>query len=299
VPATPYAALTPKRRYLIITASLLTLFLGALDALVMAAAMPTVVADLGGIDLYSWVYSAYLLTRTVALPIFGKLADLYRTKTLYIVSILIFIAASLAAGFAHNMLFLIVCRAVQGIGAGGNFALVYIVLTDIAPPERRGRTLSLGSFVWGLASVLGPTMGGFIVAFFSWPWIFFINVPLGVLSLAGVSLYLVETREKKGDARIDYAGALTLSLAVLALLFIFLLAGQTVAWDSPWIPALAVAAHAGTCLVAVLGADGLAAGRPQGGPRGVQPLGVDIIIGGAGLIIPPGDDGAAGFVADD
>ena len=242
MPATPYAALTPKRRYLIITASLLTLFLGALDALVMAAAMPTVVADLGGIDLYSWVYSAYLLTRTVALPIFGKLADLYRTKTLYIVSILIFIAASLAAGFAHNMLFLIVCRAVQGIGAGGNFALVYIVLTDIAPPERRGRTLSLGSFVWGLASVLGPTMGGFIVAFFSWPWIFFINVPLGVLSLAGVSLYLVETREKKGDARIDYAGALTLSLAVLALLFIFLLAGQTVAWDSPWIPALAVAA---------------------------------------------------------
>ena len=128
VSTTPYAALTVKRRYLIISASLLTLFLGALDALVMAAAMPTVVADLGGIDLYSWVYSAYLLTRTVALPIFGKLADLYRTKTLYIVSILIFIAASLAAGFAKSMLFLIVCRAIQGIGAGGNFATVGVGL---------------------------------------------------------------------------------------------------------------------------------------------------------------------------
>ena len=111
----------------------------------MSAAMPTVVADLGGLDLYSWVYSAYLLTRTVCLPIFGKLADIYRTKTLYAVSIVIFIAASLAAGFAESMGFLIACRALQGIGAGGNFALVYIVLADISPPEERAKTLSLGS----------------------------------------------------------------------------------------------------------------------------------------------------------
>jgi EmrB/QacA subfamily drug resistance transporter len=201
----------------------------------MSAAMPTVVADLGGLDLYSWVYSAYLLTRTVALPIFGKLADIYRTKTLYVVSILIFVAASLAAGFAKSMGFLIACRALQGIGAGGNFALVYIVLADISPPEERGKTLSLGSFVWGLASVLGPTLGGFIVAYLSWPWIFFINVPLGALSLVGVGLYLVETRAKRKDASIDFAGALTLSITILSLLFIFLLAGQTYAWASPQI----------------------------------------------------------------
>ncbi len=226
------AAITPKSRNLIISASLLALFLGALDALVMSAAMPSVVADLGGLDLYSWVYSAYLLARTVALPIFGKLADIYRTKTLYAVSIVLFIIASLAAGFARSMDFLIVCRALQGIGAGGNFALVYIVLADISPPGERGKTLSLGSFVWGLASVLGPTMGGFIVAYFSWPWIFFINVPLGVLSLAGVSLYLVETRLKKEKATVDYAGALTLSITILGLLFIFLLGGQTYAWSS-------------------------------------------------------------------
>lgn len=234
----PHAAISGKSRNLIISATLLALFLGALDALVISAAMPTMVADLGGLDLYSWAYSAYLLARTVCLPIFGKLADIYRTKTLYIVSILIFIAASLAAGFARSMVFLIACRAIQGIGAGGNFALVYIVLADISPPGQRGKTLSLASFVWGLASVLGPTMGGYIVAYFSWPWIFFINVPLGMLSLAGVSLYLVETRAKKKAATIDYAGALTLSITILALLFIFLLAGQTYAWNSPRIYAL-------------------------------------------------------------
>ena len=229
----PYAAIPVKNRNLIIIATLLALFLGALDALVISAAMPTMVADLGGLDLYSWAYSAYFLARTVSLPIFGKLADIYRTRPLYIASILIFIGASLAAGFAQSMFFLIICRAIQGIGAGGNFALVYIVLADISPPGERGKALALASFVWGLASVLGPTMGGIIVAYFSWPWIFFINVPLGLLSLVGVSLYLVETREKKKDASIDYAGALTLSIAVLALLFIFLLAGQTYAWGSP------------------------------------------------------------------
>jgi len=210
----------------------------------MSAAMPTVVAELGGLDLYSWVYSSYLLTRTVALPVFGKLADIYRTKTLYVVSIVIFIAASLAAGFAQGMGFLIACRALQGIGAGGTFALVYIVLADISPPEERGKTLSLGSFVWGLASVLGPTMGGFIVAYLSWPWIFFINVPLGALSLVGVSLYLVETRAKREKAAIDFAGALALSLTILSLLFIFLLAGQTYAWGSPQILLLWAAAIA-------------------------------------------------------
>ena len=227
--------LPAQTRNLIVAATLLALFLGALDALVMSAAMPTIVAELGGLDLYSWVYSSYLLARTVALPIFGKLADIYRTKTLYIISILIFILASLAAGFAESMLVLIVCRAIQGIGAGGNFALVYIVLADISAPEERGKTLSLGSFIWGLASVLGPTLGGLIVAYLSWPWIFFINVPLGVLSLAGVSLFLRETRQKKTRAVIDFGGAATLTISILALLFIFLLAGRTAAWGSPQI----------------------------------------------------------------
>jgi len=229
----PQALISPRSRNYIIIASLLALFLGALDSLVMSAAMPTIVADLGGLHLYSWVYSAYLLARAVALPVFGKLADIFRSRRLYIISIIIFLLGSIFAGFAQSMLQLIFARVLQGIGAGGNFALVYIVLADISSPENRGKTLSLGSFIWGLASVLGPTFGGFVVTYFSWRWIFFVNVPLGMVSLLGIALYLVEVRDKKKDAAIDYWGALTLSTAILGLLTVFLLAGRSYNWISP------------------------------------------------------------------
>jgi MFS family permease len=130
---------------------------------------------------------------------------------------------------------LIWSRVLQGIGAGGNFALVYIVLTDISAPEKRAKTLSLASFIWGLASVLGPTFGGFVVTYFSWRWIFFANIPLGLFSLLGIVIYLVEVRPKKKDAAIDYLGVLTLSTAILGLLTAFLLAGRNYAWISPQI----------------------------------------------------------------
>ena len=224
-----------KSRYYIIAAALLALFLGALDALVMSAAMPTIIADLGGLHLYSWVYSAYLLARAVSLPIFGKLADIFNSKRLFIISISVFLLASIFAGLAQSMAQLILWRVFQGIGGGGVFALVYIVLADISSPESRAKNLSLGSFIWGLASVLGPTFGGFVVTYFSWRWIFFVNVPLSILSLLGIGFYFVEVREKKKEAAIDYLGALTLSTGVLGLLTIFLLAGRTYDWDSPQI----------------------------------------------------------------
>jgi MFS family permease len=123
-------------------------------------------------------------------------------------------------------------RVFQGIGGGGIFALVYIVLADISSPQKRAKNLSLGSFIWGLASVLGPTFGGFVVTYFSWRWIFFVNVPLSLLCLMGIGFYLVEIREKKKEVAIDYLGALTLSTGVLGLLTIFLLAGRVHAWDS-------------------------------------------------------------------
>ncbi len=221
-----------KGRYYIIAAALLALFLGALDALVMSAAMPTIIADLGGLHLYSWVYSAYLLARAVSLPIFGKLADIFNSKRLFIISIGIFLVASIFAGLAQSMTQLIAWRVFQGIGGGGIFALVYIVLTDISSPENRAKNLSLGSFIWGLASVLGPTFGGFVVTYLSWRWIFFVNVPLSIICLLGIGVYLVEIREKKKEVAIDYLGALTLSTGVLGLLTIFLLAGRTHAWHS-------------------------------------------------------------------
>jgi predicted MFS family arabinose efflux permease len=128
----PEIAIDAKSRFYIIIATLLVLFLGALDALVMSAAMPTIVSDLGGLHLYSWVYSAYLLARAVSLPVFGKLADIFSSRRLYIISILIFLLGSILAGLAQSMMQLILSRVLQGIGAGGNFALVYIVLADVS-----------------------------------------------------------------------------------------------------------------------------------------------------------------------
>jgi EmrB/QacA subfamily drug resistance transporter len=228
----PPERLSPNRRLLLILATLLALFLAALDTLIMSAVMPTIVADLGGLHLYSWVFSTYLLSRAVALPVFGKLADLFPNRTLYLISILIFLVGSILAGMAHSMTALTLSRAIQGIGAGGNFALVYIVLADISEPENRGRMMSYASFVWGLASVLGPSLGGFIVSWVSWRWIFYINVPIGLLSLVGIWFFLTETRDKRQTIVIDYAGIFTLVTAILSFLTAFLLGGRDYAWTS-------------------------------------------------------------------
>lgn len=236
----PNLAFDERRRHLIIIAALIALFLGALDALVMTAAMPTIVADLGGMHLYSWVYSAYFLSRAVSLPLFGKLADLYQTRTLLFFSIGLFLLASIMAALSTSMGFLVLARVLQGIGAGGNFALVYIVLSDVSPAEDRGKTLAWASFIWGIASVTGPTLGGFIVSYFSWRWIFWINLPVGLISLIGIGLYLVEMREKKQQVHLDWAGVTTLTLSILGLLTIFIVGGQTYPWLSLPMAGLAV-----------------------------------------------------------
>jgi EmrB/QacA subfamily drug resistance transporter len=225
------AAIDAKARLLIIASALTALFLGAMDSLIMTAAMPTIVAELGGFQLYSWVYSAYFLARAVSLPLFGKLADLYSYRRVFLVCIGLFLLSSIAAGFATHMIFLIGCRFFQGIGAGGNFALVYIVLADIALPGQRAKTMSFAGSIWGVASLLGPTLGGFIVNYTSWRWLFFLNVPLGLFSLAGIAFFLVEIREKKKEVSLDIHGAWTLSFAITGLLVIFLLGGR----DYPWI----------------------------------------------------------------
>jgi EmrB/QacA subfamily drug resistance transporter len=216
----------------LITAVLLALFLGALDALIMSAAMPTIVAELSGLHLYAWVYSAYFMARAVALPVFGKLSDLFAVKKLLVFSVILFILASMAAGAAPSMGFLVASRVFQGIGSGGIFALVYVVLTEAAPRDQRAKTLSLASSIWGIASVIGPTLGGFIVSFFSWRWIFFINLPLGLLSLAGIWLFLREFREKKSDVSLDWPGLISLTGFLLSVLTLVMTGGRNIAWLS-------------------------------------------------------------------
>lgn len=240
-----------RTRAFVIAAALLALFLGALDALVMSAAMPTIVSDLGGLPLYSWVFSSYLLTRAISLPIFGKLSDLFDRQRLYLIAIAIFLGSSVLGGASQSMLQLIVCRAIQGIGAGGTFALAYIVVADLSPPEKRGKWMGFISFVWGIASILGPALGGFIVAGLSWRWIFYLNVPIGGVALIGILLFLRDAREEKREAAIDYWGSLTLAVSVLTLLLAFMLGGRTYAWLSVEILVLlgvAVGAGLGFCM---------------------------------------------------
>jgi EmrB/QacA subfamily drug resistance transporter len=237
---------TGAARTWIIGAALVALFLGAVDALVMSAAMPTIVAELGGLAYYSWVYSAYFLSRAVFLPIFGKLADVYPSRPIFLSTIALFCGASLMAGLSPTMGLLVVWRTFQGVGAGGIFALSYICLADISPPHRRGKTMSLASAVWGLASVIGPTLGAAVVTYLNWRWIFYMNLPLGMLSIWGIGRFLREIRPKRGNARLDWAGLVCMTVCILALMVAFLLAGRSYSWLS-W-------PVAGLLTVSILGA---------------------------------------------
>ena len=221
------------RRNWIIWAALLALFLGALDALIMTAAMPTIIAELGGLHLYAWTYTSYFLARAVALPIFGKLSDMFSTKVLFLYAIGMFLTASIAAGCSPSMEFLIVTRVFQGIGGGGIFALVYVVLSDVSAPEQRAKTISFASAVWGIASLIGPTLGGFIVTWFSWRWIFFINIPLGLFSFYGITAYFHEFREKTAGKRVYFLGAILLSGFILGLLTLIITGGRELEVFSP------------------------------------------------------------------
>ncbi|ACN15552.1 putative drug resistance permease (EmrB/QacA-family protein) [Desulforapulum autotrophicum HRM2] len=234
----------PKRyssgRPWIIGAALVALFLGALDALIMSAAMPTIISDLGGLDLYAWVYSAYFLARAVSLPVFGKLSDLYATKKLFLTAVILFISASALAGASPSMGVLILARVFQGLGAGGIFALVYVVLSDVSLPGQRAKTLSLASSVWGISSLIGPTLGGFIVTFFSWRWVFFINLPLGMFSLVGIALFFKEFRDKPKTVHLDWAGLTFMSGSILGLLILAMVGGRDLPWNSIQIIVLAL-----------------------------------------------------------
>lgn len=228
------APLSDRAKALVLIAALLAVFLGALDALIIGAAMPTIVADLGGLDLYSWVFSAYMLARTVSLPLFGKLADSHSTKRLFVLALGIFLIGSVPAGAVRNMVELILLRAIQGIGAGGNFALAYIVVAEVSPPAERGRTMGLISFVWGISSLLGPLLGGVIVTYLPWPWVFYLNVPLGTVAIWWVLRYFQESRQKRRKAAVDYLGAFALATGALSLLMAFLVGGKGPGlWKSP------------------------------------------------------------------
>lgn len=206
-----------SERRLITLALFVATFLVALDASVVSTAMPTVIGQIGGIQLYAWVFSAYLLSSTVSVPIYGKLADLYGRKPVFLAATAIFLVGSMLCGQAQSMEQLIAFRLVQGLGAGGVLPITQTILGDVFPLEQRARITGLFSTVWGVSGLLGPAIGGFLTERVSWRLVFYVNFPLCVLSILLIGSFLHEHVIRRGH-RIDYLGALSLSAAVVLLL---------------------------------------------------------------------------------
>jgi EmrB/QacA subfamily drug resistance transporter len=209
--------LTPARRRAVTIGVLTGTALAALEATVVGAAMPTVVASLGGLEHYSWVFSAYLLTSTVTVPVWGKLSDLYGRRRLYQVGIALFLLGSGLSGAAQDMEQLVAFRALQGVGAGALIPIGLTILADLFDLERRARVQGLFSGVWGVASVVGPPVGGFITEHWSWRWVFYLNLPIGLAAAVIIGLALREPR-RQAKPSIDYAGAALLTCAMTLLM---------------------------------------------------------------------------------
>jgi EmrB/QacA subfamily drug resistance transporter len=206
--------------------------LAALDQSIVATALPQIVAQLGGGEHLSWVVTAYVLTSTATMPLYGKLSDLYGRKPLVYVSIVIFLVGSALSGLSQSMLELIIFRAIQGVGAGGLMPLSQITISDLVPPRERGRYQGAIPVVFAVCSVMGPVLGGVITDLLSWHWIFYINLPLG---LAGLVIIGVALRRPQRTVRraIDYAGAALLAGATTTLLLVMTLGGTQYPWSSP------------------------------------------------------------------
>ena len=235
-----------KSKIIVTIALMLGMSLAALDTTIVGTAMPSIVGKLGGITLYSWVFSAYLLTSTTTVPIYGKLADLFGRKPVFLFGTTLFLIGSVASGASQSMEQLIVFRAIQGLGAGAVLPIVLTIIGDIFALEERARVQGLFSGVWATSSIVGPALGGLIVDHFSWRWVFYINIPFGLLSAFLLIIYFKEKVERK-KLSLDYIGTLTLTGGVVALLFALLQGGTNWAWNS--LPSIALFALAAMLLV--------------------------------------------------
>ena len=249
-PPDPQAASASSVRVVIASVAVL-LLLASLDQSIVSTALPTIVADLGGLDHLSWVVTAYILASTIVAPLYGKLGDMYGRRVMVFLSVGLFLAGSALCGLATSMTWLILARGVQGLGGGGLFVLALSIVGDLIPPRERGRIQGMFAVVFGTSSVAGPLLGGWFVEQASWPWIFYINLPIGALALVGFA-YGFAARSERVARKIDYAGAVTLSLGLGALVLVTSLGGRSLPWDGPEalvLIALSVAAFAAFVLI--------------------------------------------------
>src|SRR5271155_1316016 len=219
---------------------MLVMFLAALDQTIVATALPTIVTDLGGLNHISWVVTAYLLAQTVVTPLYGKLGDMYGRKIVLQSALVVFLAGSALCGLSQNLDELIAFRALPGLGGGGLMVSAQAAIGDVVPPRERGRYTGLFGAVFGLASVAGPLLGGFLTSDLSWRWIFYVNLPLGVLALFVLAATLPTVSERVHHT-IDYLGTALLAAGLSAIVLAASLGGTSFAWGSSVIVGLWIA----------------------------------------------------------
>ena len=203
---------TASKRNLAVAGVMLVIFLFAIDATIVSTSMPTIVARLGGLELYSWVFSIYMLTSALTTPLFGKLADLFSHRRLMLIGIGIFVLGSTLCGAAQSMEMLVLFRAIQGLGGGAIYALAFIVVGVLFPPEQRAKMQGIISSIWGISSILGPLAGGLIVEYTSWRWVFFVNLPITAIAIGLIIVGLKEEKVERHTPKFDLLGGLDSSL---------------------------------------------------------------------------------------